>query len=267
MLPGVFEAKKKDGSIYYRANITVNGKHVSLGSFDTEEVCSKAYNEAKMIMQDESISQLTYQNRIKHLHYEKVISLINFRDNKIYIKNPIYLLKNYFVYYLEPAVVLKFDNDDLFYYMSHKIMARGNHLFVNDYGMQYNILSRYGIRPYAVKDRDYKFANGDDTDLRYSNIIVINRYHGVTSEFINGKVEYVAKIHLNGDYVVGHYQSEAEAAVAYNKAADYCIRQGIDKKFPQNYVTEYTPREYADVYTELKISYKIKYYFSKSRRK
>ena len=66
-------------------------------------------------------------------------------------------------------------------------------MFVSDYGMQYNILSRYGIKPYSVKDRDFKFANGDDTDLRYSNIILVNKYHGVSKEEKKGKVKYVAK--------------------------------------------------------------------------
>ena len=89
------------------------------------------------------------------LPFEKVVILINYRDNNIYIKNPIYLFNNYFVYYLNQSTILKFDKDDLFYYSSHKIQYRGGHLFVSDYGMQYNILNRYGIKPYAVKGKDY----------------------------------------------------------------------------------------------------------------
>ena len=30
---GVFRAGKKDGTVYYRASLTKNGKHISLGSF------------------------------------------------------------------------------------------------------------------------------------------------------------------------------------------------------------------------------------------
>lgn len=37
-------------------------------------------------------------------------------------------------------------------------MRRGGHLFVADYGMQVNILNRYGIKNYAVKDKDYIFV-------------------------------------------------------------------------------------------------------------
>lgn len=37
MLKGVYLARKKDNSIYYRASITYRRKHISLGSFDTED--------------------------------------------------------------------------------------------------------------------------------------------------------------------------------------------------------------------------------------
>lgn len=74
---------------------------------------------------------------------------MNFRDNGVYIKTPIYLRRNYFEYFLSPTLILKFDIDDLFYYSSHRIQKRGGHLFVSDYGMQYNILSRYGIKSHG----------------------------------------------------------------------------------------------------------------------
>ena len=45
-LPGVTKAKKKDGSVYYRSSMTIQSKHISLGSFDTEEKASQAYTEA-----------------------------------------------------------------------------------------------------------------------------------------------------------------------------------------------------------------------------
>ncbi len=254
MKPGVYQAQRKDGTVYYRGNITYNGKHISLGSFDSEKDCNAAYKEAWSILENRQITLLSYQHAINKLPFEKCVTLINFRDNHIYIKNPIYLQKNYFVYYLDQSIVLKFDNDDLFYYSSHKIQNRGGHMFVSDYGMQFNILGRYGIKPYSVKDRDYKFANGDETDFRYSNIILVNKYHGVSREEKNGKVKYLAKIHLNGDFIIGRYHTEAQAAIAYNKAVDLCKSRGMKKKFPTNFVTEYSPREYANVYTDLKIS-------------
>ena len=56
----------------------------------------------------------------------------------------------YFSYYLSENEELKFDIDDLFYYSNHKIMRRGGHLFVSDYGMQISILSRYEIMLHKV---------------------------------------------------------------------------------------------------------------------
>ena len=190
------------------------------------------------------------------LSFEKVISLLNFRDNHIYFKNPIYLRNNYFVYYLSPTEELKFDIDDLFYYSSHKIMRRKGHLFVNDYGMQVSILSRYGIKSHAVPGRDYYFANEDSCDLRYSNIIVVNRYYGVTKIFSPGSASYKVQIHINGNYMVGIYHKEEKAAIAYNKAVDLAKKYGITKNFQTNYVEGYSPREYADTYSQIKVSEK-----------
>ena len=261
MKPGVYKATKKDGQIYYRGNITYSGKHISIGSFDTEIKCNIAYQEAWDILKNRAISILNLQKYITELSFEKCITLLNFRDNHIYSKTPIYLQKNYFLYFLDKNTVLKFDNDDLFYYSSHKIQNRGGHMFVSDYGMQYNILGRYGIKPYSVKGKDYIFANGDDTDYRYSNIIVINKYHGVYKEEKRGRTMYAAKIHLNGDFIVGRYNSEARAAIAYNKAVDLCKSRGMTKSFPTNFISEYTPREYADIYTEIKISSRLYKFF------
>ena len=50
MYPGVFSAKKKDGTIYYRSSFTYKSKHISLGSFPTEKEAHKAYLEANSIM-------------------------------------------------------------------------------------------------------------------------------------------------------------------------------------------------------------------------
>ncbi len=261
MKPGVYIATKKDGSIYYRCNITFNNKHISLGSFSSESKCTKAYKEAWRILKEPEITLLNYRGYIKELAFEKCVTLINYRDNHIYIKTPIYLQKNYFLYYLDASTILKFDNDDLFYYSSHKIQNRGGHMFVSDYGMQYNILNRYGIKPYSVKGKDYQFANGDENDFRYSNIIVVNKYHGVYKEVKKGKTIFAAKIHLNGDFIVGRYSDEATAAIAYNKAVDLCKSRGMTKSFPTNYITEYTPRQYADIYTETKISSHLYKYF------
>ncbi|MFR1029216.1 MAG: hypothetical protein ACLSD6_08540 [Clostridium sp.] len=41
MLPGVYQAKKKDSTIYFRSSISYSGKHISLGCFDTEEKATR----------------------------------------------------------------------------------------------------------------------------------------------------------------------------------------------------------------------------------
>lgn len=254
MLPGVYSAKKKNNQIYYRSSIHCKGKHISLGSFSGEADAHAAYTEAGQLLSDHSVGIDNFLSHVQKLPFAKCITLLNFRDNHIYIKTPIYLQKGFFIYYLGPDELLKFDNDDLFYYSSHTIQRRNGHLFVNDYGMQYNILSRYGIKNFAVCGRDYLFANGDTCDFRYSNIIVINKYHGVQKIFRAGKELYLAKIHLNGDFIIGRYSNEAKAAVAYNKAVDFARDHGYQKNFIENYVIEYSPKEYADVYTDISLS-------------
>ena len=275
-LVGVFEAKKKNGEYYYRSSITYKGRHISLGSFDFPEDAHSAYLEADRILHEPALYEIdlleTYFSgmakhkkksrksfaKIDFLSFEKVVILLNYRDNDIYFHCPIYLYKNYFHYYLEPGYHLTFDKEDLFYYSSHKIMRRGNHLFVADYGMQVTIASRYGIRNFAVKDRDFRFINQDDTDYRYSNIEIINPYHGVLREGNFGHYTYRVLIHINGNYVVGTYNDAETAAIAYNKAADLCHQYGIDKKFPVNYIENLSPKMYADIYATIKISDTLK---------
>lgn len=256
MLPGAYLAFKKDKTAYYRSSITFCSKHISLGSFATEQDAHQAYLEASRLLSDSSTTIDDVFSLRTILNFSKVISLLNFRDNHIYFKNPIYLRNNYFVYYLSPFEELKFDIDDLFYYSSHKIMRRQGHLFVNDYGMQISILSRYGIKNYAVAGRDYYFANEDSLDLRYSNIIIVNRYYGVTKITTHNIVNYKVQIHINGNYTVGIYRQEEKAAIAYNKAVDLAKKSGITKNFQTNYIEGYSPREYADVYSQIKISKK-----------
>jgi hypothetical protein len=152
---------------------------------------------------------------------------------------------------------LKFDAEDLFYYAHHKISRRGGHLFASDYGMQVNILSRYGIKNFAVLKRDYQFANGDEHDFGYNNIEIINRYHGVTRIIHKGKEQYLAKIHINGDFLIGRYPSDTEAAIAYNKAALILKNNGLNKNFPQNFIEGLDEISYASVFQKLRVSKKL----------
>lgn len=254
MPTGVYQTTKKDGTLYFRAGLTYRRKHISLGSSSSKEIAYDMYEEAKRILDDAAITRDNYTAFIQTLSFEKAITLLNVRDHGIYIKTPIYLESGFFSYYLKPDFSLKFDNDDLFYYSSHKIMQRGGHLFVSDYGMQYNIAQRYGIKNFAVVGRDYEFVNGDPTDYRYANIRILNKYHGITQTVKNNRTWYVAKLHLSGDVIVGKYTTEVKAAVAYNKAVDYARDCGIKKEYIENYVTELSVREYAELYSRLRLS-------------
>jgi hypothetical protein len=253
MLPGVYIARKKDNTLYYRGNITYRGKHIILGSFATEAEAHCGYLDADRLLSGTMILEDALE-QITSLSYDKIVTLINFRDNHMYIPSPIYLRKNYFSYYLDLQHELKFDIDDLFYYSRHRILKRQGHLYVNDYGMQVTVLSRYGIKSHSVCGRDYRFVNGDTSDFRYSNIEVINPYFGVSRVMVRGQYRYRVRIHINGNYTVGTFRNEAHAAIAYNKACDLAKKAGIDKDFPQNYIEDLSGREYADIYTAIKIA-------------
>lgn len=260
MKAGVYLATKKDGSIYYRSSITFKNKHISLGSFSTEDDANNAYLEA-LELTSSSYSIEDISQKFSILPFKKAVTIINFRDNGLYIGNPIYLRKNYFSYYLSENEELKFDIDDLFYYSSHKILRRQGHLYVNDYGMQVTLLGRYGIRNHSVCDRDYYFSNGDPLDMRYSNIILINRYYGVFQYTTkNQQSRFRVKIHINGNYTIGTYSTETKAAIAYNKAVDLAKAFGINKNFPTNYIEDLSAKDYADQYVKLKISTKYMNY-------
>ncbi len=257
MLPGVYKETKKDNTPYFRASITHNHKHISLGSYDTEIQASATYSFAEEILKnrEHSLYNYSFDHPIK---FEKYISLINLRDNNIYFSNPIYLRKRYFSYFLSPFEEFKFDTDDLFYFSQHKIMARGNHYFVSEYGMQTSLRERFGIKSFAVEGRDYRFVNQDSLDYRRENIIIINQYHGVMKEVKKNKVQYKTTIHIRSNYVVGRYSTETEAAIAYNKAADTLTKNGYERNFFQNYIEDISNKEYAEIYSNVKISDRVR---------
>ena len=255
MATGVYEAKKKDGTIYYRASIHYKAKHISLGSFSTFEAANTVYMQAHALLDDADAVLPEAFSLYEKIPFEKTVTLLNFRDNGMYLGTPIYLQsQHYFVYYLSPELELKFDNDDLFYYSSHKILQRGGHLYMNDYGMQVSLLSRYGIKNYAVAGTDYEFVNGDCHDFRYENIRNINPYYGVSRLDENGRISYLTRIHINGNYQIGIYASETDAAIAYNKAVDLAKAAGIDRNYPTNYISGLSASDYADIYTRITVS-------------
>ncbi len=254
---GVYKSVKKSGAVYYRSSFTFRQKHISLGSFRTEKKAHQAYLDAVELSRTE-MTIMDYEKKRHILSFEKAVSIINFRDNNVYFANPIYLQNRFFEYYFTPDLCYKFDIDDLFYYAGHKISRRGGHLFVADYGMQVNLLSRYGIKSHAVKNRDYRFINQDDTDFRYENIEVINPYYGVKKTLRKGKDVYKASILINGRVVIGYYKTEEMAAIAYNKAADD-VGRALGKHYRLNYIENLSPKEYAELYSQIKLPEKLKH--------
>lgn len=258
---GVYKAEKKDGTIYYRSSITYSRKHISLGSFSSPIEAHDAYLEASSIIRPQNstipLLEISDYKDTHILSFEKWVCLINFRDNHIYFSTPIFIRPKFFYYYLAPTIVLKFDSDDLFYFSSHKIMKRGGHYFVADFGMQVNILGRFGIKNYAVINRDYRFINGDTTDFRRENLEIYNQFHGVILHKKGDVTRYRARIHINGNYIIGTYNTMIEAAIAYNKAIDILLKAGIHRKYTPNYIEGLSPSAYADIYTKVSVSKKL----------
>ncbi len=258
-LPGVYAAVRKDQTQYFRASLTYRAKHISLGSYDRAEDAHQAYLLAGSLLADASASLNDYLPD-SPLSFEKWVCLLNFRDNGIYFSTPIYVRPKFFYYYFAPSDFFIFDLEDLFYYATRKISRRGGHCFVADYGMQVNIMSRYGIKNYAVEGRDFRFVNGNSQDMRYENIEIINRYNGVFAVREMGRTRYRVRIHVKGNLNVGTYDSETEAAIAYNKAIDLLKKAGVDKAYAPNYMEGISPAVYADLYASIDIAPGVRNY-------
>ena len=86
MKQGVYIAYRKDKTPYYRASIHFKNKHVTLGSYDTEDIAHAAYIEAQKLYYDCSITIDNYRDKYEILNHDRVITILNHRDNLIYIK-------------------------------------------------------------------------------------------------------------------------------------------------------------------------------------
>jgi len=254
MSTGIYTTTKKDGSTYYRVSITFKNKHISLGSTTDYEHALSRYQLATLLVRNNRYKLQDYTKTNQSLDFEKWVILINFRDTGLYFKTPIYLSKYYFTYFLSQSVELQFDVDDLFFYGNHKIFSRGNYLFVNDYGMQLNILSRFGIRNHATSGKDYLFIDGNPHNLRYENIHIVNPYMGVEQITKNGKLYYKAKLNINGYITLGYFKSNHKAAVAYNKAVDFMQRYVTPcKDYTKNYISDISQEEIDYYYISIKL--------------
>ena len=66
----------------------------------------RAYEQGLLLLSDPSLTLQSYE-KVSPLSFEKWVSLINLRDNGLYIGNPIYLGQQLFYYYLSPPPCLK----------------------------------------------------------------------------------------------------------------------------------------------------------------
>ena len=260
-MKGIYEARKNDGSVYYRASVTYRSKHISLGSSEDKDVASGLYEKARLVLKSKDLEPDDYNDSFSPLSFHKYICLLNFRNNNIYVKTPIYLHRTYFSYFLDRDTELKFDLEDLFYYSSHTIQKRGNHLFVADFGLQERVLARYDIPGFAVCGKDYIFLNGDRTDLRYSNIEVINPVKNIRRKSDGNSEVYEVKIHINGDWHIGNYPTHEMAVIAYNKAIDLAKKAGLKKRTePLDMPEGLSPVLYARIYSSIEMPAKYENY-------
>lgn len=241
--------------ISYKVYFTHNKKKLYLGIFPTEHMANTAVLEAEKIMDSLKVyPDIEYIHSFTALNYKKIVSLCNFRDNLKFIKNPIYICESYFRYYISNDLFLIFDIKDLFFLSAYKIYKRGKYIYFQDNISQQNILSRFGIQNHSVVGKDYIFKNGNEYDFRRENLQIINSYKGVSQKIKKSSTIYVATIYTNKNIVLGHYSSEIEAAIAYNKAADLLINTGYQKNFIKNEINFLTQSEYNKIYTDIIVS-------------
>lgn len=246
----IYPVTKNDVTTY-RVYFVANSKKIYLGAYKNEVTAQRVLEEAKTIM------KASFGLHLMHdflLDYKKQVCLSNYRDYSVYIKNPIYLHDTYFTYYLSKDTFLIFDNKDLFYFSTSHIRKRGNYLYIQDSISQQNLLSRFGIPNHSVVGKDYIFRNGNTLDFRRENLQILNAYKGVSQKLYKGNTLYMTHIFTTKNILVGKYESEIEAAIAYNKAIDLLSKEHANYHFVPNTIAFLTQSEYDALYTKLKIS-------------
>ncbi len=238
----------------YRVYFLYKNQKINLGTYFSLATAKSALNEAKCITKA-AAGVPVFDNTT--LDFKKVVCLCNLRDHHTYIKNPIYLFPTYFSYYLSKDIILLFDSKDLFYFSTYKIYRRNNYLYTQDSISQQNLLSRFGIQNHSVLGKDYYFKNQNPYDFRRENLVIINSYKGVSAKKQGDDTFYVTSIYTTNNIVVGHYKTEIEAAIAYNKAIDLLKKQGYDKQYISNDLAYLTRAEYQQIYDQLTISSRL----------
>ncbi len=251
----IYPATKGDVTTY-KVYFLYEKKKIYLGLYATSQLATLALEEATHIM-NSPFGSLDFAYSV--IDYKKIISLCNFRDHKVYIKNPIYLKDKYFYYYLSKQIILTFDMKDLLFFSTYKICKRGNYLYIQDSISQQSLLNRFGILAHSVAGKDYIFKNGDNYDFRRDNLEIINNYKGVSKKEKNNETFYTATIYINKTLILGHYTSEVEAAIAYNKAIDFLMAHSNNcRDYVPNSIPFLTRDEYNAIYEGIQLSPRLK---------
>lgn len=241
----------------YRLYYPYHKHKIYIGLYDLEETALAALSLIESIMAQDAVP-FSLQNpkspNESLLPSKKYISLLNLRDNGILIHNPIYIYKDYFKYYLSQSTVLTFDMRDLLFFSTNKIYQRGNYFYTKNTFMQTNLLSRYGIAPHSKLGVHYHFKNNNPYDLRRENLEITSHYKGVITTTRQGNTIYITKIFNQKTIVVGHYKTENDAAIAYNKACDILQGTGVMREYARNELPFLTHTEYLEIYNSILIS-------------
>ncbi|MGL4345591.1 MAG: hypothetical protein ACRCTE_10360 [Cellulosilyticaceae bacterium] len=241
----------KNNFTQYTVYYLYKSKKIYIGIYNSEIEAQEAYNYTNRVFR-EGISIETYSPG--RIAFQKFITLVNFRDHGMFINHPIYVCSGYFKYFFSEEVYLILDLKDLFYFSTYKIYRRGHYLYTSSSHSQQSILTRFGITPKSTYGKDYMFVNGNRYDLRRENIIVLNHYHGVSCKIKDDKPLYTTRIYHEKNIVVGHYTSEIQAAIAYNKAAHILLERGVCRTYPLNTIPYLTQSEYDSLYVSLSLS-------------
>lgn len=74
------------------------------------------------------------------------------------------------------------------------------------------------------------------------------------------RILYTAKIHINGDYLIGRFRDEKEAAIAYNKAVDLLSEKGLSIQYTKNYIDGMDSDAYHACYDAVHLPKKLRAY-------
>ena len=108
--------EKNDGTVYYRASLTKNGKHISLGSFSDALQAHRAYEQGLLLLVRSFPDTAVLREGVPFVLRKMGQSESICGATDIYIGNRLLSGASSSSIFIVPHHVLKFDMEDLFYY-------------------------------------------------------------------------------------------------------------------------------------------------------